>query len=508
MTEAAERYSRPWVAIAFLCLAVLILAIDDTVLNLALPSISREFEASTSQLQWAINAYLLAFGALMLTMGALGDRFGRKRMLHVGLILFGLSSLAGALSTSMSMLIACRALMGVGGAVALPQTLSIITATFTEPTKRAQAIGVWAGVFALGYGIGPVVGGVLLELFEWNSVFLFNIPVAAIALAGGHFFIRESRDQSAPRLDPPGVVLSVTGLFLLIYGIIEAGEKSWTEGSVVISIGSGAIVLVIFALWEKRSSIAMLPVRFFRNMSFTGSNMVMTLAAFAAFALLFLLSQYLQSVQGYSPLAAALRLLPFGVISMVASLLSPRIARAIGVKVPVSIGLFISGTGLLCLSSVNTDASYLVTLGSMSLLALGFGLAWSPAVDSIMGSIPQSRAGIGSAMDQTTQMIGGALGVAVLGAIMNGIYVDKIENLRAVVVLPDGVYEMIRSSIQSAHIVAAQFPEDLSQPIIDGSNAAFTSGMTEAMFIGAIVMAVASLVTVLILPARIRPPQE
>jgi predicted MFS family arabinose efflux permease len=249
-------------------------------------------------------------------------------------------------------------------------------------------------------------------------------------------------------------------------------------------------------------------MKFFRNMSFTGSNMAMTLAAFGTFALLFFLSQYLQSVQGYSPFAAALRLLPLGVISMVASLLSPRIARAIGVKLPVSLGLFVSGIGLLCLSSVNTDASYLVTLGSMSLMAVGFGLAWSPAVDSIMGSIPPSRAGIGSAMDQTTQMIGGALGVAVLGAVMNGIYVDKIENLRAVVVLPEGAYETIRSSIQSAHIVAGQFPEDISQPIIDGSNAAFTSGMTEAMFIGAIVMAVASLVTLRILPTRIRPTQE
>jgi len=305
----------------------------------------------------------LAFGALMLTMGALGDRFGRKRMLHAGLILFGLSSLAAALSTSMSMLIACRALMGVGGAVALPQTLSIITATFTEPTKRAQAIGVWAGVFALGYGIGPVVGGILLEHFDWNSVFFLNIPVAAIAFVGGHFFIRESRDQNAPRLDLPGVVLSVTGLFLLIYGIIEAGEKSWTEGSVIISLGSGAILLVIFAVWEKRSSIAMLPLRFFRNMSFTGSNMAMTLAAFGTFALLFFLSQYLQSVQGYSPFAAALRLLPLGVISMVASLLSPRIARAIGVKLPVSLGLFVSGIGLYAYRVNSATISAMVGLG-------------------------------------------------------------------------------------------------------------------------------------------------
>ena len=232
--------------------------------------------------------------------------------------------------------------------------------------------------------------------------------------------------------------------------------------------------------------------------------MAMTLAAFGTFALLFFLSQYLQSVQGYSPLAAALRLLPLGVISMVASLLSPRIARAIGVKLPVSLGLFVSGIGLLCLSSVNTDASYLVTLGSMSLMAVGFGLAWSPAVDSIMGSIPPSRAGIGSAMDSTMQQLGAALGIAIPGAILNTVYLDRIENLGVVAFLPEGAYEAIRSSIQSAHIVAGQFPEDISQQIISGSSDAFTSGMTEAMFIAAIAIAGASLVTLFILPTRIR----
>ena len=194
MTEASRSYSRPWVAVAFLCLAVLIVGIDDTVLNLVLPSISREFMASVSELQWMINAYLLAFVALLLTMGTLGDRYGRKRMFQLGLIVFALSSLAAALSVSMAMLIACRALMGIAGSMILPQTLSIIRATFAEPKDRGQAIGIWAGVFALGYGVGPVVGGLMLDHFEWNSVFFLNIPVAAITMVGAYFFVPESRD--------------------------------------------------------------------------------------------------------------------------------------------------------------------------------------------------------------------------------------------------------------------------------------------------------------------------
>ena len=508
MTEASKRYSRPWVAVAFLCLAVLIVGIDDTVLNLVLPPISSEFLASISELQWMINAYLLAFVALLLTMGALGDRFGRKRMFQIGLIFFGLSSLAAALSTSITMLIACRALMGVAGSMILPQTLSIIRATFTEPKARGQAIGIWAGVFALGYGVGPVVGGILLDHFEWNSVFFINIPVAIITLAGGYFFIPESRDRSAPRLDPIGVILSIAGLSSFVYGIIKAGEESWTEGSVIVSLSIGITLLVIFAWWEKRSDHPMLPMRFFKNMSFTGANVAMTLVSFSALALLFFLSQYFQSVQGHTPLEAAWRMLPTAVLSLIASIVAIQIARVIGVKLPVSIGLIIGGLGLLYLSYADTDWSYVVVFGGLSLTAVGIGLVWAPCTDSIMGSLPERKAGIGSAMDTTMQQLGGVLGVAVLGAIMNAIYLDKIANLAVVATLPDEAYETIRSSIQSAHIVAEQFPAEIAQQIVNGSSDAFTSGMNEAMFIAAIVMIAASLVTLFILPTRIRPSHE
>ncbi|MFC2017967.1 MFS transporter [Chloroflexota bacterium] len=508
MTEEIRRPNRPWVSLAFICVGILAIATDDGVLNLALPAISKEFQASIGELQWAISAYFLAFATLLLTMGALGDRFGRKRMFQVGMVLFGFGSLAAVLSTSMGMLIACRAFMGLAGAIALPQTLSIIRATFTDPKKRVQAIGVWGGIFALGYGIGPVVGGILLQYFEWYSVFLFNIPLVSIAFVGGYLFIQESRDTSAPRLDLPGVVFSIAGLFLLVYGIIKAGELGWTESSVISLLVAGAIIMAIFVWWEKRSDHPMLPLRFFKNMSFTGANVTMVLSAFITSALLFFVSQYLQSVQGYSPLAAGLRILPFVVIVMVAALVGAQISRAIGVKIPVSLGMFIAGLGLFWLSFVDVDTSYLVIFGGLAILGVGCGVRLSPATDSVIGSLPVSRAGVGAAMDQAMQSLGGVLGIAVLGAILNAIYRGKIENLSVVASLPEEAYESIRNSIQSAHIVAGQFPEDISQQIINGSSNAFTSGMMEAMFIGSIAMVAGSLFSLFILPTRIRPSQE
>ena len=508
MTEETRTDSRRWGAAAFLCLAVVILGMDDSVLNLALPSISREFHASTSDMQWAINAYLLAFAALLMAMGALGDRFGRKLMFLAGMIVFCLSSLAAALSTSMGMLIACRAFMGIGGAIAIPQTLSIITATFTDVKERTQAIALWAGVFGFGYGIGPVVGGVLLNHYEWNSVFIINIPLAMMAFAGGYFFARESKDQSAPRLDPQGVLLSTAGLFSLVYGITEAGRLTWTEGSVIIWLSMGAILLFVFAWWERRSDHPMLPMKFFKNMSFTGATIPMTLATLSSAAMLFFLSQYFQSVQGYSPLAAAVRILPGAVFTLVVAMAAAPISNRIGIKLTVALGALVIGGGLFWFSTVTAETPYLTILGPNIIIGAGFGLAWSPAANSVMGSLPVSRAGIGSAMDATTQQVGGVLGVAALGAVLNGIYLDKIADLKVVASLPGEAYEAMRSSIQGAHMVAGQFPEDISQQIIHGSNDAFTSGMVEAMFIGGIIMAVTTLVTLLILPTRIRPAQE
>jgi EmrB/QacA subfamily drug resistance transporter len=509
VVEGIDGDQRRWTVLVILCISLIVLAIDSTVLNLALPSISRDLGSSASQLQWIIDAYILVFAALLLTTGAIGDRFGRKRLLQVGLVVFGFGSLAAALSISSEMLIVCRALLGIGGAMIMPSTLSIITDMFRDPRERAQAIAVWAAVFALGAGLGPVIGGYLLEYFDWNAVFFINLPIVAVALIGGYIYVRESTGEGAPKPDVAGVVLSAGGLFTLVYGIIKAGEQGWTASTVLVFLGVGTILLGVFAWWEKRSENNMLPLEFFRNMSFTGASGAMVLITFALLGSMFFLSQYFQSVQDYSPLAAALRFVPMAVVSFVITIMSAQVARRIGIKLTVSLGILTSGFGLFYLSQVATqDTSYLVLLGGIVIMALGIGMTMSPATDSMMGSLPVSRAGIGSAMNNTTRMVGGALGVAVLGAIMNATYLDRIEDLNIIAGLPEGAVEAVRSSIQGAHIAAGQFPPGISQSIIEGSNEAFTFGMTDAMFIGAIIMWASALFTLVLLPSRVQAPED
>ncbi|MFA4836120.1 MAG: MFS transporter [Dehalococcoidia bacterium] len=498
-----------WIVLGILCLSLFIIAIDNMVLNLALPSISEDLGASASQLQWIINAYILVFASLLLTMGAIGDRFGRKRLLQVGLLLFGAGSLAAALSTSTEMLIACRAFLGIGGAMIMPSTLSILTDTFRDPQERAKAIAMWAAVFALGAAVGPVIGGYLLEHFNWSVVFYINLPVVTMALTGGYFFIRESRGEGAPKPDLPGVVLSIAGLFALVYGITKAGEESWTDSTVLICLGAASVVLGVFAWWESRSKNPMLPLAFLKNMSFTGASLAMVLTSFALMGSMFFMSQYLQSVQGYSPVASAVRMLPLAAAVFVTTIMSALVAERIGNKLAVGFGILIAGGGLLYLSlTLTAGSAYGVLVGGMVIMATGMGMTMSPATNAIQSSLPVSRAGIGSAMNDTTRQVGGALGVAVLGALMNATYLDKIDNVKIVDSLPEGAAEAVRSSIQGAHIAAGQLSADVSQTIVEKSNVAFTSGMTDAMFIGAIIMMVASVLTLIILPKRVQAPEE
>jgi EmrB/QacA subfamily drug resistance transporter len=435
-----------------------------------------------------------------------GDRTGRKRALQVGQILFGLGSLACALSTSEGMLIGFRAFLGIGGAIIMPSTLSIITATFRDPRERAQAIAIWAGVFGLGSGIGPVVAGVLLEHFSWSSVFYINLPVVVIGLVGVHFFAQESRDEKASRSDVPGLLMSIVGLFALVYGIIQAGRGSWTDADVLWSLGTAVVVLALFVWWERRSPTAMMPMSLFKNMSFTGANIALTLVMFAMFGSLFFMGQYFQSVQGFSPLQAGLRILPMAPILMVVAVSSARIARSIGIKLCVGIGILIAAGGLYYVSQIaQVDTPYWEIFIALVILSSGMAMAMSPATNSIMGSVPVNKAGVGSAMNNTLRQVGGALGVAVLGTLMNNTYQVKVTAALAAG-LPAQALDTVRSGIQAAHIVAERLGNTpLAKSIIDITNNAFVAGMKDALIIGAIITAVASLVTLIILPSRIHP---
>jgi EmrB/QacA subfamily drug resistance transporter len=503
-------YSRRWIALAFLMVALLVIALDNTVLNLALPAISREMGTTASGLEWIVDAYILVFASLLLTMGALGDRFGRKKVLQGGLLIFGIFSLGAALSGSTGMLIAMRGLMGIGGSVIMPSTLSILTATFRDPKERAQAIAFWSATFALGVGIGPLIGGWLLAHYHWSSIFYINIPVVAIAIVGGHFYIQESRAEHLRPIDVPGSILSLAGLFALIYGIIQAGTKGWTASNVLYAFGIAGFLLAVFAVWEYRYKNAMLPMKFFRNMSFTGANVALTLVTFSMFGCFFFFSQYLQSVHGYTALDSGIRLLPIAVAAFTGAALSARVARRLGTKMTVAMGILIAAGGMFYFSKVvSVDTSYFSIALGMSITGLGIGTTMSPATNSIMGSVPVDEAGIGSAMNDTNRQIGGALGVAILGTLLNGTYIRHIDSVVWPVPLPSQLIVAIRGSIQGALLAAGDVSNpQLSQFIIASADQAFTDGVAYGLLVGAIIMIAASILALIIVPTRVQPYQE
>ncbi len=508
--EQTKGYRQRWIALAFMGIALLVISLDNTVLNLALPSIAKDLGSSVSQLQWIVDAYVLSIAGLLLTLGYLGDRLGRKPTLMAGLVVFALFSLGAALSTSTGMLIAMRAMMGIGAATILPATLSILTATFREPKERAQAIAFWAAVFSLGMGIGPLVGGWLLDNFHWSSVFYINIPIVAIGLIGGNIFMENSKSENPRKIDIPGAILSIGGFFALVYAIIQAGMNGWTEAHVLYAFGGAIVLLAAFIIWELRYKNAMLPLNFFKNMSFTGANVALTLVMFGLFGAFFFLGQFLQSVQGYTPLEAGVRLLPMAAVSFVSAAVSARIAGFIGTKVTVALGILIAAIGFFYFARIaGVDVTYANFAIASCIVSLGIGFTMAPATNSIMGSIPVDQSGVGSALNNTTRQIGGALGVAVLGTMLNSTYIARIDAVKWPAQLPAQAIETIRNSIQGAHIVAQSIPSpQLSQMIINQSNEAFTSGTEHALVIAAIIMAVSAVVTLFILPSRVRAPKE
>ncbi len=331
-------FERRWLGLVFVGISVIVISLDNTIVNVALPSIARELNASTTDLQWMVDGYVLVFAALLLTMGTLGDRIGRKRALQTGLVLFGVGSLAAAVAPNIGVLTGARAFLGLAGALMLPATLSTISATF-PPVERPQAIASWASLFGLGVGIGPVLGGFLVQNFGWHSVFLVNIPVIAVAVIGGQIYLGETKEPNAPPPDLVGSVLSIIGLVALVYGIIEAGVVGWTEPTVVLALVAAVIILALFAVWESRIANPMLPLHFFRNPAFTGANVTLTLLTFGLFGAVFFIPQFLQSVIGYPAFLAGIMIVPLAASLTVASNQSARITNRLGTKRTVVLGI-------------------------------------------------------------------------------------------------------------------------------------------------------------------------
>jgi EmrB/QacA subfamily drug resistance transporter len=498
----AKPYARRWQALIVLAFSLLVVSVDNTILNVALPTIQDELDASSSELQWIVDSYLLVFAGLLLAAGTLGDRFGRKRALFTGLGIFGAGSLLAAISSSSTELIASRALMGVGAAAIMPTTLSILTNIF--PTdERPKAIAIWAATAGMGIAIGPISGGFLIEHFAWSSIFLVNLPIVAAGLLAGAVLIPESRDPASPRLDLPGIALSISGLTAIVWGLIEASERGWTDPVILGAFGVGAGIASAFIAWELRAKEPMLDVSVFRNLRFSAASISITFVFFALMGVMYFLTTYLQSVLGYSALQAGVRMAPIAVGLILASRVSVPLTARLGTKVVVAGGLLIVGISLGAFTSVGVESGYFTKVfGALTMMGVGMGLAMAPATDAIMGSLPKAKAGIGSAMNDVVREVGGTLGVAVLGSIVSTSYASGMDG--ATSGLPHGAAEAASDSVSAAHEVAAEAGGQTGAHLIALADQAFVDAMTSAAGVAAAVALFGALIAAVLLPSRAR----
>ena len=502
--HATDRYAETghpmrWWTLIVLCLSLLVISLDNTILNVALPTLVTDLSASSSQLQWIVDAYVLVFAGLLLTAGALSDRFGRRLGLFAGFVIFAVASAFAAWSNSPDQLIAWRAVMGVGGALIMPSTLSILTNVFPAH-ERPKAIAIWAMSAGLGVPLGPVVGGWLLEHFWWGSVFLINIPIIIAALVAGIFLVPESKDPHAKPLDPGGALLSIAGLGSLIYAIIEAPSHGWTSVETLLAFGVAAVFLTAFVLWERRLVHPMLDMRLFRNMRFTGASIAISLVFFAMFGSLFSLTQYLQFVLGYDTLDAGLRITPvaLGIIAGAGS--STRLVSRLGTKIIVSWGLTVVAGGLALLSTVDDGSGYGLVATSLIILGYGMGTAMAPATEAIMGAVPKDNAGVGSAVNDATRQVGGALGVAILGSLLSTSYSSSMEDATAN--LPAPAASAAGDSVGAAVGIAARLGGPEGAALIASARSAFVDGMSVSLLVAAGFALTGAIFAALFLPAH------
>lgn len=447
-TVAPEIHRRRWYILGVLVLSLLVVVLDNSILNVAIKVIADPdagLGASQSELQWAINSYTLVFAGLLFTAGILGDRFGRKRLLLFGMVVFGIASLLASMSQSPGQLIAARAVMGFGAAFVMPATLSIISNVF-EPHERAKAIGIWSGGVGLAIAIGPITGGVLLEHFWWGSVFLINVPIVIVGVLAMVFVVPDSKDPNPGRLDPGGVALSIAGLVSLVYGIIKGGEDSWTSPEVIATILLGLAILAAFVWYEKRSDHPALDVRFFREPSFSAASAAIGLVFFALMGVTFFMAFYLQSVRGYTPLQTGLLLLPLAAGQLLFAPRSAGFVRTFGVRAVTTAGmLLVSATFLVFLPMGRTTPIWWLC-AVFFVQGLGMSLVMPPATNSVMASLPREKAGAGSAITNTVRQVGAALGVAVLGSVLSSVYRDEIAGSG----VPKGADESVEATLGAA----------------------------------------------------------
>ncbi|MFD0686789.1 MFS transporter [Actinomadura fibrosa] len=495
---------RRWYILGVLTMSLLVVVLDNTILNVALKTIAdpeKGLGATQSQLEWSINSYTLVFAGMLFTFGVIGDRLGRRRVLIGGMAVFALASLASAYAQSPDQLIYARALMGLGGAAVMPQTLSIITNVF-EPHERARAIGIWAGAVGLAVAIGPLTGGLLLAHFWWGSVFLINVPVITLGIVLMALLVPESRNPEPGRLDPLGVALSVVGLVALSYGIIQGGEKGdWLVPGVLGPIAAGAAVLALFVLHEARTASPAFDVRLFRDPRMSAAVASIALCFFAATGVFFFSNFYMQSVRGLSPLESGAMVLPFAAAQLLFSPRSAAMVRRFGAKAVCTTGLLLVTVALGCYQLVGTDTPLWVLGVVFFVQGAGMANVMPPATESVMSALPREKAGAGSAINNTARQVAVAMGVAVLGSIVASVYRGDLADRLAA--LPAGARDAAGESIEGAHAVAAR----LGDPgLVAPADAAFVHAMHTASIAAAVVSFLGAMVVLKWMPGRAPAP--
>ncbi len=497
-----EVAARKWQILAVMCTALVMVVMSVSGLNVAIPTLVEDLQATNTELQWIIDAYPLVFAGMLLTGGAIGDRFGRKGALMAGLGVFALGSILASFATSPALLIGTRAIMGFGAAFIMPATLSLITSVF-PPQERGKAIATWAGFAGAGGAIGPVLSGLVLTKYWWGAVFLANLPFVLGVLLLVALISPTSRDEHATKLDPIGAVLSIAGLGLLLIAIIEGPERGWLSGEVLGGFAVSFAIIAAFVKWELHTRHPMLPMRFFRERRLSVGAGAITVAFFAMFGLFFMLTQYLQFVREYSPLLAAVAALPSAATLIVVAPRSDKVTSKLGLRRTLALGFAFMTLGFGLLSFLTPNAPYVMIAAGLVLLAGGLALIMPPSTSAIMESIPMDKAGVGSALNDTTRELGGSLGIAVLGSIASSVYRSSVDGSA----LPEQVRDIATESIGGAVRVTSQIGEQ-ALPFLTDAQAAFTDAFNATMGASAVIGAIGLIATLVLLKKHDLAPEH
>ncbi len=503
--KETREYRMRWLTLVVIAISVLIVVLDSTIVNIALPTLQRELGTTIAELQWIITAYIMVFGALMLTTGSLADRWGRARLLQLGIIVFAGGSAAAAFADSAWQLIMWRAIMGVGGAMILPATLAIITNVFPRE-ERGKAIGVWAGLNGIGIALGPIIGGLIIDSLKWNWIFLINLPIAAVALIAGWFLVPNSRDPNPKRLDIPGALLSIAALGSLVFGVIQGGQEGWGDPTVIASLVGAAFLIFFFILWERHTDHPMLEIEFFKNRRFSAGVGAVCLMALAMIGVSFGLTLYMQFVQDYSALETGLRFVPFALGILIGASTADRVVAALGTTRVIITGFAGSAAAGAIASFWQVDTAYW-QLGAV-FFGLGFFLGYiaAPATDAVMGALSEAKAGIGSAMNTVSRMVAGAIGVAVIGSVLSTVYSSSFgKAVAALPELPADIVTAASDSVGAAVTIAQQLPAPVGDTLAQLARESFMDGWQVLAFFTCGMSIVGAIVIMRFMPPRHGP---